>query len=252
MTKKEALFQYCLRLGDDALILGHRLAERCSRGPFLEEDLALTNIALDLTGRAQLYFEYAAELEGKNRTSDELVYRRPERQFYNHLLCEQRDVDFGYTMVRQLLFSVFDRFLLDDLCASKDSRLAEIAAKTQKETRYHVAHASDWIIRLGQGTSESKQRVQNALGALWMYTGELFEMDDIDLQLLEAGLAADLHTIRNLWQGEIQKILKQAGLKQPVDGYMQSGGHQGIHSEQLGHMLADMQYLVRAYPDAIW
>lgn len=252
MSQTEALFHYCLRLGDDAVVLGHRLAELCSRGPFLEEDLALTNIALDFTGRAQLYFEFAAALEGKGRGGDDLVYRRAERQFYNHLLVEQPNRDFGYVIVRQFLFSVYDRFLLEDLCTSKDVRLAEIAVKTLKETRYHLAHASDWMIRLGQGTEESHRRVQQALNHYWAYTGELFEMDDVDLLLLEAGIAADLHTVRTLWQGEVQQILQRAGLQQPAGGYMQTGSRKGIHSEHLGHLLSEMQYLVRAYPEAAW
>lgn len=252
MTKADAIYHYCLRLGDNALILGHRLAELCSRGPFLEEDLALTNIALDYTGRAQLYFDYAAELEGRGRNADDLVYRRPEREFYNHLLCEQPNRDFGFTIARQFLFSAYDRFLLEELGASQDTRLAEIAVKALKETRYHLSHAADWMVRLGQGTDESRQRMQQALDALWTYTGELFEMDDVDLQLLEEGVAADLHTVHALWQKEISDTLKRAGLQQPADGYMQTGSRKGIHSEYLGHLLSEMQYLVRAYPEAIW
>ena len=252
MTKKDACYQYCLRMGDDALILGHRLAQLCSEGPFLEEDLALTNIALDLTGRAQLFFQYAAELAGNGQTEDDLVYRRPERQFVNHLLCERPNTDFAYTIVRQFLFSAFDCPMLEDLSTSKDQRLAEIAVKALKESRYHRSHAADWIVRLGQGTEESKQRVQKAFDTLWTYTGELFEMDDVDLQLLEAGIAADLHTIRNMWQSDVSQTLKKAGLKQPEDGYMQTGSRKGIHSEYLGHLLAEMQSLVRAYPEATW
>ncbi len=252
MTKNEALFHYLLRLADDALILGHRLAERCSRGPFLEEDLALTNIALDLTGRAQLYFEAAARLENRGRTADALVYRRPERQFVNLLLCEQPDTDFAHTIARQLLFSVFDGFQLDDLRSSQLPELAEIAAKAQKETRYHIEHAAQWARRLGQGTDESRIRMQQALLALWPYTGELFEMDDLHLQLLEAGIAADLHTVRAAWQYRMQEILTAANLEMPDATPTQTGGRRGIHSEYLGHMLAEMQYLVRAYPDATW
>lgn len=252
MTNKDALFQYCLRLGDDAVILGHRLAELCSRGPFLEEDLALTNIALDYTGRAELFFEYAATLEGKGRTADDLVYRRPERQFYNHLLCEQPNRDFGYTIARQFLFSAADRFLLEDLSVSQDATLAGIAAKAFKETRYHLAHASDWIVRLGKGTDESRRRIQQALNDLWTYTGELFEMDDVDLKLLTPGIAADLHTIRAAWEREVHQTLRQAGLETPPDGYMQTGSRKGIHTEHLGHLLSEMQYLVRAYPEATW
>ncbi len=252
MTKTDALFLYCLRLADDALILGHRLAELCSRGPFLEEDLALTNIALDFTGRAQLFYQYAAELEGKGHSADDLVYRRPERRFYSHLLCEQPNTDFGYVIVRQYLFSAFDQLLLEELAVSKDTRLAEIAAKALKETRYHLAHSNDWLHRLGLGTDESRSRVQKALDDLWAYTGELFEMDDVDLQLLEAGVAADLHTVRNRWQAEVPQQIARAGLRQPADGYMHTGSRNGIHSEYLGHMLSEIQYLVRAYPAAAW
>jgi ring-1,2-phenylacetyl-CoA epoxidase subunit PaaC len=252
MTKTDALFHYCLRLGDDAVILGHRLAELCSRGPFLEEDLALTNIALDYTGRAELFFQYAAELEGKGHSADDLVYRRPERRYYNHLLCERPNVDFGHTIVRQFLFSVYDRYLLEELGGAKDTRLAEIAVKALKETRYHLSHAADWMVRLGRGTEESHRRVQQALNDLWTYTGELFEMDDVDLLLLEHGIAADLHTLRALWQAEVKQTLDRAGLQRPADGYMQTGSRKGIHSEHLGHLLAEMQYLVRAYPQAAW
>lgn len=252
MTRDEALYHYCLRLGDDALILGHRLAELCSQGPFLEEDLALTNIALDYTGRAQAYYRHAAALEGRGRTEDDLVYRRPERQFYNHLLTEQPNRDFAFTMVRQFLFSAYDVYLLEELAFSSDATLAAIAGKAIKETRYHLNHASDWMKRLGKGTDESKRRMQQALDSLWAYTGELFEMDDVDLHLLPERVACDLHTIRSIWQRHVHRVLMESDLQLPKDDYMQTGSRKGIHSEHLGHLLSEMQYLVRAYPDAPW
>jgi ring-1,2-phenylacetyl-CoA epoxidase subunit PaaC len=252
MNKQAALFQYCLRLGDDAVILGHRLSEWCSQAPILEEDLALTNFALDYIGRAEDVFEYAASLEGKGRSGDDLVYRRPERQYYNHLITEQPNGDFAQTIARQFLFSSFDCLHLEELTRSQDATLAGIAAKGIKEAKYHLRHATDWVFRLGDGTPESHSRMQAALDKLWMFTGELFEMDDIDLMLLEAGIACDLHTIKPVWQKQVAQVIAGATLQLPADGYMQTGSRQGVHTEYLGHILSEMQYLVRAYPDATW
>ena len=252
MTKKEALYIYCLRIGDDALILGHRLSEWCSNGPLLEEDLALTNFSLDLIGRAQAVLGYAAELKADGSTADDLAYRRSERHYYNHLLVEQANGDFAHTMARQLYISVFELYFFEELQKSKDHTLAAIAAKTVKEVKYHVKHAGDWVIRLGDGTEESHKRMQKALNNFWMYTGELFEMDACEGQLLHEGLAVDLASIKNSWQTHIKKIVTEATLQTPENGYMQTGGLKGIHSEHLGHILSEMQYLQRAYPDATW
>jgi len=250
--KNDKLVTYCLRLADNALILGHRLSELCSRAPFIEEDLALTNTALDLIGRAQALLSYAALAEGKGRTDDHLAYRRPEIQYYNHLLTEQPNGDFAHTMARQLFVSVYDYYVYAELEKSRDQTLAAIAGKAIKEVRYHLEHAADWTVRLGDGTAESKRRMQAAINNLWMYTGELFEMDEVELSLLREGIAPDLVPVKTQWQQHVRQVLNQAGLNVPEDAYMQSGSRKGIHSEHLGHILAEMQYLQRAYPDATW
>lgn len=246
------LFTYCLRLGDNALILGHRLSELCSRGPFIEEDLALTNLSLDMIGRAQALLKYAADVENKNRTEDDLAYRRAEINYYNHLITEQPNGDFAHTIARQLFISAFEFYQYSELVNSRNQTLAGIAGKTIKEISYHLLHASDWTIRLGDGTKESKSRMQNAINNLWMYTGELFEMDEVDMALLQEGIAADLVTVKVQWHNHIKQVLNEAGLEVPEDAYMQSGSRNGVHSEHLGHILAEMQYLQRAYPDATW
>jgi len=252
MTQKEALFSYLLRWGDNALILSQRLSEWCSRAPLIEEDLALTNFALDMIGRAQALLKYAGEVEGKGKTEDILAYRRSERQYYNNLLVEQPNGDFGATMVRQLFVSAFERELFSALQQSKDATLAAIATKTLKEVRYHLEHAVNWIIRLGNGTEESQQRVQRAVNDLWMYTGELFEMDETDNLLLAEGIAVDLKPIQTAWTSYVTDVLQASNLQVPADDFMQTGSRTGIHSEHLGHLLSNMQYLQRAYPDAQW
>jgi ring-1,2-phenylacetyl-CoA epoxidase subunit PaaC len=252
MTTQEALFAYCLRLGDDALILGHRLSELCSRAAFIEEDLAQTNISLDMIGRAEALLKYAGEIENKGRSADDIAYRRAENNYYNHLLVEQENGDFAYTIARQLFQSTFEYFLYSELEKSKDVTIAGIASKTIKEIKYHLQHASDWTIRLGDGTEESKHRMQKAINDLWMYTGELFEMDEVENALLKDGIAADLVPIKSEWQNQIQNVIKEATLILPDDGYMQSGSRKDVHTEKLGHILSEMQYLQRAYPDAKW
>lgn len=252
MTKQDALYTYCLRLGDDALILGHRLSELCSRAAFIEEDLALTNISLDMIGRTEALLKYAGEIEGKGKTADDIAYRRAENFYFNHLLVEHANGDFAKTIARQLFLSTYEYFLYSELVKSKDETLAAIAAKTIKEIKYHFQHACDWTIRIGDGTIESKSRIQKAIDELWMYTGELFEMDEVENTLLKEGIAVDLVPIKLQWQNKIQTILTEATLKMPEDGYMQTGGRKGIHTEYLGHILSEMQYLQRAYPDAKW
>lgn len=252
MTTKEATYTYALRLGDDALILGHRLSELCSKAPFIEEDLALTNIALDMIGRAQAMLSHAAELEGIGKTADDLAYRRPEISYYNHLITEQPNGDFAHTIARQLYLSAFEFLFYCELEKSKDETLAAIAKKASKEVQYHWQHAMDWTIRLGDGTGESKRRMQIALNELWMYTGELFEMDAVDETLIKAGIAVDLTSLKTQWLSLIKNTVTEATLLMPDDTYMQSGSRKGIHSEHLGHILSELQYLQRAYPDAIW
>jgi ring-1,2-phenylacetyl-CoA epoxidase subunit PaaC len=252
MTKQQALYKYLLRLGDNPLILGHRLSEWCSRGPILEEDLALTNIALDNIGRAQAFLKYAAEVEGLGKTADDLAYKRDERSFYNNLIAELPIGDFAYTIARQLLIAVFEQLQFTDLSNSSNETIAGIAAKSLKEVRYHVAHARDWCYRLGKGTEESHNRLQRAFNELWMYTGELFEMYDEDVILVFDGVAGDLNTLKIQYYDAVQKILNDSNIQIPVVDYMQTGSRKGIHTEYLGHILAEMQYLQRAYPDATW
>lgn len=252
MNTKDATYYYTLRLGDNALILGHRLSELCSKGPILEEDLALTNIALDLIGRAQALLKYASELEGKGRTEDDIAYRRAENNYYNHLLTEQPNGDFAHTIARQLFVSVFEYLFYTELEKSRDERLAAIASKAVKEIRYHRQHAIDWTLRLGDGTEESHQRMQKAVNDLWMYTGELFEMDEVDAHLMRDGVAIDMIPLKMQWQNDIKVVLSKATLMYPDDLYMQTGSRKGIHTEHLGHILSEMQYLQRAYPDATW
>ncbi len=252
MTSTEALYNYCLRLGDNALILGHRLSELCSRAPFIEEDLALTNMSLDMIGRAQALLKYAGEVEGKGKTEDDIAYRRPEIKYYNNLITEQPNGDFAHTIARQFYISAFEYYFYSDLEKSKDATLAAIASKAIKEVKYHLQHAADWTSRLGDGTEESHNRMQKAINDLWMWTGELFEMDEVENSLLKEGIAVDLVPIKALWENHIKQVLTDATLTMPTGEYMQSGSRKGIHTENLGHILSEMQYLQRAYPDAKW
>ena len=252
MTTQDALFKYTLRLADNALILGHRLGEWSSWAPILEEDLALTNIALDLLGRAQALLKYAAVIENKGRTDDDLAYRRAERQFLNVQLVEQPNGDFAFTIARQFFYSSFELCLFEELSKSSDEMLAALSVKTLKEVKYHWRHAYDWLQRLGDGTEESHARMQKALDDLWMYTGELFEIDGVELTLIEETIGVDNSKLRTKWDSLISTAISEATLQRPLDGYMQTGGRNGIHTESLGFALAEMQYLPRAYPDAKW
>jgi len=252
MADQKNLYIYLLRLGDNALVLSHRLSEWCSNAPLIEEDLALTNFSLDMIGRAQALLKYAGEVEGKGRTEDDLAYKRAERKFYNNLIMELPNGDFAFTMARQLFVSAFECLLFEALSNSKDETIAAIAAKTLKEVKYHRAHAEDWVIRLGDGTEESYQRMQHAVNALWMYTGELFEADEVDAELIKESIAVDQNSLRPQWHEYIGQVLAEAKLQVPADGYMQTGSRKGIHTEHLGHILSEMQYLQRAYPDATW
>jgi ring-1,2-phenylacetyl-CoA epoxidase subunit PaaC len=251
------LFTFVLALADDALVLGHRLSEWSGGAPMLEEDIALSNLALDLIGQARLYYTYAGEIEGREsggegRGEDALAYLRDERLYSNVLLVEQPNGDFALTMLRQLLYAAFMHPYLQALQRSADTRLAEIAAKAVKEMAYHLRHASEWVIRLGDGTEESRARAVAALDELWTYTGELFEMDAGERDLVRKGIAVDRETIRPIWQATLDRVLRQATLARPADRWMQTGGRKGRHSEHLGHLLAEMQVLHRAHPGATW
>jgi ring-1,2-phenylacetyl-CoA epoxidase subunit PaaC len=249
---KELLFKYVLALGDDALILGQRLSQLVYKGPFLEEDIALSNISLDMFGRANLFLEYAATLKGNDVTADDLAFKRNEREFSNHILCEQPNGNFADTMVRQFFLDAFYKLFLQKLTKSKDEQLSAIAQKSIKETTYHLRHSSKWIIRLGDGTVESHAKVQSAIDNLWMFTNELFEMNEIDNEMLEQKIGVDCSKLKIEWDKIINEVLSEATLNRPEDANMPTGGRQGIHTEHLGHLLSDMQYLQRAYPDATW
>ena len=249
---KASLYKYVLALGDDALILGQRLSQWAYKGPFLEEDIALSNISLDMFGRANLLLEYAATLKGNGTTSDELAFKRNEREFSNHILCEQPNGNFADTMVRQVFLDAFYKLFLQKLTKSKDEQLSAIAQKSIKETTYHLRHSSKWIIRLGDGTVESHAKVQSAIDNLWMFTNELFEMNEIDNEMLEQKIGVDCSKLKIEWDKIINEVLSEATLNRPEDANMPTGGRQGIHTEHLGHLLSDMQYLQRAYPDATW
>jgi ring-1,2-phenylacetyl-CoA epoxidase subunit PaaC len=252
MTAQPELFEYLLRLGDNALILGHRLSEWCGHSPALEEDLALSNVALDLIGQTQLWLSLAGEVEGKGRDADKLAYLRDARDFRNVLLVEQPNTDFAVTMARQFYFDAWHYLLLRELTSSKDPRIAEIAAKGLKEVTYHLERSRDWILRLGDGTEESRRRMQTAMDDLWMYTGELFESDEIDQAMAQEGLGPDLATLHEPWLGLVRATAEEATLTLPQPGWAQKGGKRGIHSEHLGFILADLQFLQRAYPNATW
>lgn len=240
------MFEFCLRLGDNDLILSQRLGEWCGHGPVLEEDLALANVALDLLGQARLWFSLAAELEGGGRDEDQLAFLRDAGEFRNLLLVEQPNGDYAATLARQYYFDAWHGLLLERLAQSSDARVAAIAAKAVFEVRYHIERSRDWIIRLGDGTEESHVRVQAALDRLWPYTGEMFQADAADAP------AGDLAALRAPWLAELTSTFERATLRLPEKGWMQRGGKQGVHSENLGHLLAEMQFLQRAYPGARW
>lgn len=247
-----ALFHYTLRVADNALILGHRLSEWIGHAPVLEEELALGNMALDLIGEARALYAYAGSVEGRGRDEDALAYSRDAREFRNLLLVEQPNGDFSVTIVRQLLHAAFVFPFWRALTASKDATLAAIAAKAEKEAAYHLRHSAEWVIRLGDGTTESHRRTQAALDQLWPYTGELFEVDPIEETLIASGIAVDPRILRPEWDHTLDNCLAQATLDRPTDQWMQTGGRLGRHSEHLGHLLATMQFLQRAYPGATW
>ena len=249
---KEAKFEYLLRLADSSLIIGHRLSEWCGHGPILEEDIALTNIALDFVGNATSLYTYAAEVEGKGRTENDLAYLRGEREYRNLLLTEQPNGDYATTIGRQFLYDVYTFFLYEELKKSKDETIAAIATKSHKEISYHLRHSTEWMYRLGDGTPESHLRLQNALNDLWMYTSDLFDMDETDAIMIKEGIAPDLNTIKTQWDKRVKEIITEATLQIPSTTFKQKGSRDGKHSEHLGFLLAEMQYVHRAYPDAQW
>jgi ring-1,2-phenylacetyl-CoA epoxidase subunit PaaC len=247
-----ATYKFLLRLGDDSLILGQRLAELCGHGPILEEDIALTNIALDLIGQATNIYTYAAAIEGKGNDADALAFLRLEHQYYNAVLVEQPNGNFADTMVRQFFFDAFRALLFEKLLSSSDEQLAAIAEKSLKETRYHLKHSSEWLIRLGDGTALSHERVQLAIYELWRYTDELFYMDEVEQALLNEGVIPDISALKSEWMTNITAVLNQATLNLPENQGFFGAGRKGRHSEHMGFILAQLQYMQRAYPNMQW
>jgi ring-1,2-phenylacetyl-CoA epoxidase subunit PaaC len=245
-------FRYVLRLADASLVLAQRLGEWIGHAPALEEDLGLANTTLDLLGQARLLLAHAAEIEGAGRTEDSLAFFRGEREFVNPTLVEQPNGDFGHTIVRQFLFDCWQLELYERLAHSADTRLAEIAAKTVKETRYHVRYSSGWLVRLGDGTEESHARVQGALDVLWPYTHELTDPDELDQELHRAGIAPDLKEVRVAWLARVEATLAEATLRRPQDRPFDWYGKRGEHGEHLGFLLAEMQYMQRTFPGVTW
>jgi len=239
---KPTLINYCIALGDDSVVLGHRLSEWCRNGPFLEEDLALTNVALDFIGRARMFYSYAAEI----------AYLRDSREYHNLLINELPNGDFAFTMARQFLVDVYDMGFFTELAQSKDPMLAAIAAKAVKESRYHLRRSEDWIKRLGDGTEESHERVQKAFEQLWGYLPELFEVSDEEQQLVDAGIAVDRSALEENWTASVHAVMREATLDVPDDDWSISGGRDGVHTEHLGFLLAEMQVLQRNYPGQQW
>ena len=260
MTENHALFDYLLRLADSDLVLSQRLGEWTGKGPVLEEDIALTNVGLDLIGQARLWYAYAGEVEGRTagavRTEDELAFLRDGNDYRNLQLVEQPNGSYADTTARQFYFDTWHLRMLHALTKSRDARIAEIAAKAVKEVAYHAERSADWVVRLGDGTDVSHARMQAALDDLWPYTGEMFAVDAIEQQLVDAGVAADVRALHDPWRDAIAAVCAEATLKMPSGEWMQGagnrGGKQGVHTEHLGRLLAEMQFLQRAYPGASW
>ncbi len=247
------LIQYILGIADNALILGQRLGELCGHGPILETDIAMTNIALDLLGQVRSYYQYAAQLSNdENVTEDTIAFLRNEREYRNVLLVEQPNTDFAFSITRQFLFDVYHLLLLTELQKSKDETLQAIAKKSIKEVTYHVRFSSDWIIRLGDGNIESNEKMQTAIDTLWTFTDELFHQTEADIAMVNEGIGVDVTLLKSIYYKKIEEILETATLKTPESKYFQKGGKIGIHSEHMGYLLADMQYMQRSFPNMSW
>jgi ring-1,2-phenylacetyl-CoA epoxidase subunit PaaC len=244
---------YLLRLGDNAMVLSQRLCELCGKGPALEEDMALSNVSLDLLGQTRMWYTYAAELEGAGRDEDKLAYLRDAHDYKNVLLVEQPNGNYAQTLVRQFFFDTWHYFLIGALTKSSDQRIAEIAEKSLKEVTYHLRRSGDLVVRLGDGTDVSHQFTQTAVDELWMYTGEVFNYDAVDEAMVAEGVAPPAAMLREQWLSHVSDILGEATLAMPpADAWMQKGGKQGRHTEHLGYLLAEMQFLQRAYPGSEW
>ncbi len=253
MDIKTALYQYTLRLADSNLIMGHRLSELCSKGPYLEEDIAISNIALDYLGQANALYSYASEQDKNKKSIDDLVFHRDPDSFFNLLITEQENGHFGDTITKIFYYSIFQKYLYTALLESQDQKLAAIAEKSLKEVEYHIRHSSSWVIRLGDGTQESNNKMQDAINKIWNFTDELFEMDEVESLLLENNIAVNLAKIKNDWKKAIDTYITEATLTTPKGSpSMVTGGKKGKHSENLALILSTMQHLPRKYPDAKW
>jgi len=246
------LYNYIIGIADNSLILGQRLGELCGHGPSLETDIALTNMSLDLFGQVRSYYQYAAQLANDGKTEDDIAFMRLERAYKNVLLVEQPNTHFGYVIGKQFLFDVYHLMMLEKLQSSTDQTLAAIAKKSIKEVSYHERFSSDWVIRLGDGTEESNQKMQEAIDALWRFTDELFDMTDDDKAMVEAGIGVDVSALKESYYPKVSEVLKEANLTVPERKYFTRGGKQGIHSEHMGYLLADMQYMQRSFPGMKW
>lgn len=248
----QQLIDYILGLADNNLILGQRLGELCGHGPSLETDIALTNISLDLFGQVRSYYQYAAELQGEGFNEDTIAFLRKENEYKNSLLVEQPNSDFAYVVVRQFLYDHFHLLVLNELQHSKDETLAAIAKKSMKEVSYHVRFSSDWVRRLGDGTEESKSKTQSALNELWVFTADLFVETSSDLAMVEAGVGVDLSRLKDAYYERINAVILESTLDVPHVVYFQKGGKKGVHSEYMGYILTEMQYMQRTYPNMNW
>lgn len=251
MTNEE-LFEYALRIGDNALIYGQRLSEWCGHGPVLEEDIALTNTALDFLGQATNMLKYAGELEGKGRDEDQIAFLRDVPEFKNLLILELPNGDYGFTIARQFLFTTWYYLFLRELSHSKNDFFKAFAEKSIKEVRYHWQHSSDWVKRMGDGTEESHSRIQTGFNQLWEYAGEMFANDALDESAVKEGIGVDLAGLKAEWDQIVSSVLSEATLEKPADGWFHKGGRHGKHTEHLGFMLAEMQFLQRTYPNSKW
>ena len=249
---KQNLYKYILGIADNCLILGQRLGELCGHGPSLETDIACTNISLDLLGQVRSYYQYAAKVDGKNKTEDDIAMLRKEREYVNVLLVEQPNTDFAYTICRQFLFDTYHLLFLNDLQKSQDITLSAIAKKSIKEVSYHERFSSDWIKRLGDGTVESKEKMQNALDSLWTYTDELFHQTPADKEMINQGIGVDTSKLKETYYQRVSEVLATATLITPESKWSQKGGKEGVHTEHMGYILSDLQYMQRAYPNSEW
>lgn len=253
ITLQTALFEYCLRLGDTALIMGQRISEWCGHAPYLEEDIAMSNMALDYIGQARIILSYAGKTEGKGRDEDTLAYHRDSNQFRNLLIVEQPNVNFAVTISKQFLVSAYNLHLFTLLQNSKDAEIAAYAAKSLKEVAYHFRHSADWVLRLGDGTPESHQKMQDAVSDIWFYVDDMFQVDEVEELLLKNGISADLAEVKKRWTETVTEKFKEATIEIPqVNNFMRMGSRAGNHTEHLGYILAEMQFLPRSYPDAKW